>query len=437
MKRILLIVIAVLMACVVPEKMSGEPRRTSSAVRRERARAARERAATQRRLDENMARTERSLRRLERLEAEIEINSVRERGLSRRVDSIEARAAELTDSVGILTERVGRLDRSYCNSLRAIRRQRNSASPAAFVFSAQSFAQAVRRIRYLKDLAEWNVEQGRRLREDRERLSSSVMRLDSARTRLAAARDALRRSRSEMEADRRSVSGLVDSLRSHAGELERVLERQRRQAQALEDELNRAIEAEEAERRAAEEAERRAAEEAERRADGTSGGRDTVEVRREETTEQQPRPVRDRSAAELTQAFAAARGHLPMPVDGKATIVSNFGRRTHAEFSRVEIQNNGIDIEARPGSHARAVFEGTVTMVIVMEGFQNVVLVRHGEYLTVYAGLSSLSVRKGDHVGAGQKLGTVHTVDDEHGTRLHFEVRHEKEKLDPRQWLDV
>ena len=125
-----------------------------------------------------------------------------------------------------------------------------------------------------------------------------------------------------------------------------------------------------------------------------------------------------------------------MPVTGNASIVSNFGRRTHTEFSRVEVQNNGIDIEAAAGAKARAVFDGTVTMVIVMDGFQNVVLVRHGEYLTVYAGLQDLDVRKGDTVRAGQSLGTIYTIPgDDHGTRLHFEVRHEKQKLDPRQWL--
>lgn len=125
-----------------------------------------------------------------------------------------------------------------------------------------------------------------------------------------------------------------------------------------------------------------------------------------------------------------------MPVDGNATIVSNFGRRTHTEFARVEVQNNGIDIEAASGANVLAVHDGTVSMIILMDGFRNVVLVRHGEYLTVYAGLENLNVRKGDYVHAGQSIGTLHTIPgDEHGTRLHFEVRHEKEKLDPRQWL--
>lgn len=115
--------------------------------------------------------------------------------------------------------------------------------------------------------------------------------------------------------------------------------------------------------------------------------------------------------------------------------MSNFGRRSHTEYSRVEIQNNGIDIEAPSGAHVLSVFPGTVSMVILMDGFHNVVLLRHGEYLTVYAGLASLDVRKGQRVGAGESLGTLFTEAGENTSRLHFEVRHEKEKLDPRKWL--
>lgn len=100
------------------------------------------------------------------------------------------------------------------------------------------------------------------------------------------------------------------------------------------------------------------------------------------------------------------------------------------------VQNNGVDFETVPGASARAVYDGTVSMIIVMEGYQNVVLVRHGQYLTVYAGLHELRVRKGDKVKAGQLLGTVFSDPaDGNRTRLHFEVRREKDKLDPMQWL--
>lgn len=130
------------------------------------------------------------------------------------------------------------------------------------------------------------------------------------------------------------------------------------------------------------------------------------------------------------------KGRLPLPLDRSATVAVPFGLQTHAEYSKVKMQNNGIDLETEAGASARAVHEGTVSMVIVMEGYHNVVLVRHGEYLTVYAGLSDLAVRKGQHLKAGDRIGTVYVDrNDGNRTRLHFEVRHEKEKLDPGLWL--
>lgn len=425
--------------------------RNSATVRQERRNADRERQRTEARIRENIERTESELRRYEHLQAQVHIQRASELVLTRRVDSISSRERQLADSVGRLTRRVERLDSAYRNSLRAIRRQRQAASPAAFVFSAESFSQAVRRMRYLRDLADWNARQGRRLRADRQQLQVSAERLDSARRRLAVSRDALGRARAALEEDMARSEQTVNTLRSHSRELNTVLQRLQARSEALEAELTRAIEAEEAarreqerlererrEREAREAAERRAREQAARQQSEQSA----PEPEPEPAPEPTPAPVPDRAQqpapnlTHLTAGFEAQKGRLQMPVTGNASIVSNFGRRTHTEFSRVEVQNNGIDIEAAAGAKARAVFDGTVTMVIVMDGFQNVVLVRHGEYLTVYAGLQDLDVRKGDTVRAGQSLGTIYTIPgDDHGTRLHFEVRHEKQKLDPRQWL--
>lgn len=425
--------------------------RNSATVRQERRNADRERQRTEARIRENVERTESELRRYEHLQAQVRIQRANELVLTRRVDSISSRERQLADSVGRLTRKVERLDSVYRNSLRAIRRQRQAASPAAFVFSAESFSQAVRRMRYLRDLADWNARQGRRLRADKQQLQVSAERLDSARRRLAVSRDALGRARAALEEDMARSEQTVNTLRSHSRELNTVLERLQARSEALEAELTRAIEAEEAarreqerlererrEREAREAAERRAREQAARQQSEQSA----PEPEPEPVPEPTPAPVPDRAQqpapnlTNLTAGFEAQKGKLQMPVTGNASIVSNFGRRTHTEFSRVEVQNNGIDIEAAAGAKARAVFDGTVTMVIVMDGFQNVVLVRHGEYLTVYAGLQDLDVRKGDTVRAGQSLGTIYTIPgDDHGTRLHFEVRHEKQKLDPRQWL--
>ena len=116
--------------------------------------------------------------------------------------------------------------------------------------------------------------------------------------------------------------------------------------------------------------------------------------------------------------------------------LSHFGLNSHHEVSTVKINNSGIDIETPQGASARAVFDGEVSSVFHVSGYQNVVMLRHGNYLTVYAGIDSLAVKKGDKVKAGQTIGAIYSdPDDGNRTVLHFEVRRERAKLNPEDWV--
>jgi len=138
----------------------------------------------------------------------------------------------------------------------------------------------------------------------------------------------------------------------------------------------------------------------------------------------------------LTGSFTDNKGRLLFPVAGQYKIVGIFGRTSHPDLSRVEVNNSGIDIEVPAGAKARAVFDGEVSSVFRVNGYHNVVMLRHGSYLTVYAGIDRLDVRKGDKVKAGQTLGSIFTdADDDNRTILHFEVRREREKLNPTDWV--
>ena len=121
---------------------------------------------------------------------------------------------------------------------------------------------------------------------------------------------------------------------------------------------------------------------------------------------------------------------------GRYTVISNFGTYEHPELSKVKIDNLGIDIEVPAGTRARSVFEGTVSSIFRLDGYHNIVIVRHGRYLSVYAGIGSLTVKKGDKVKAGQTLGGIYSdPDDGNRTVLHFEIRLEKQKLYHAEWV--
>lgn len=147
----------------------------------------------------------------------------------------------------------------------------------------------------------------------------------------------------------------------------------------------------------------------------------------------------DRMAKEdirISGDFESNRGRLPYPVAGRYRIVKRFGRQRHPELKYVETDNSGIDIEVGSGASARAIFPGKVSAIFHQPGFNTIVMVRHGNYLTIYAGLGSIAVKTGDTVKPNQTIGSVFADPDDGGRSiLHFEIRKEKNKLNPEEWL--
>lgn len=422
--RRFLIVILVFMS-LIP---AADARRTTKDIRRERQATERKIKDTRRQISSNIDDTRRELNRLTSLEGDIRSNDARIARLTSRNDSLRKKTKILSDSVEQATAKVQRLKQSRASAMRAARRQRQTAgSASAFIFSSESFRQALRRASYLRDLARWQDSTATSLAREARVLEIKKASLDSTRKILKANIASLSEERLKLEQNSREAKTVVASLKRQGRNLEKVLKEQQRLAQKLDQELNRLIE-EEA-RRAAEEArKKKEQEEAARRKQQNNTPSETP--KKAQSSPAPPEP------AQPGKPFADMKGKLPLPLDRNATVAVPFGLQTHAEYSKVKMQNNGIDLETEPGASARAVHEGTVSMVIVMEGYHNVVLVRHGEYLTVYAGLADLAVRKGQHVNTGDRIGSVYVdKNDDNRTRLHFEVRHEKEKLDPAQWI--
>lgn len=132
---------------------------------------------------------------------------------------------------------------------------------------------------------------------------------------------------------------------------------------------------------------------------------------------------------ELSGSFVANRGKLPMPISGPYIITSRYGQYAVEGLRNVKLDNKGIDIQGKPGAQARAIFDGKVAAVFQLNGLFNV-LIRHGNYISVYCNLSSASVKSGDTVSTKQAIGQIFSDGADNGrTVLHFQLRREKEKL--------
>lgn len=134
----------------------------------------------------------------------------------------------------------------------------------------------------------------------------------------------------------------------------------------------------------------------------------------------------------LDAEFSRNKGKLPWPADGP--VVGSFGKHYHPVYKNLQLPpNNGIDIALSKGSSVNSVFEGTVTQVFVMPGYNQCVLIQHGNYFTLYCKLKTASVKAGDNVKTGQEIGRIDTINGQ--TQLHFEVWKGKDPQNPESWL--
>jgi len=138
------------------------------------------------------------------------------------------------------------------------------------------------------------------------------------------------------------------------------------------------------------------------------------------------------STPEVTKSFLESKGFLAWPVE-EGFIANKFGKQRHPTLPDVEIDNNGVDIRTTVDAKVNAVYGGTVVGRSFIPGNYNVLVIRHGDYLTVYSRLEEAYVKKGDQVYSGQSIGKVVTEDGV--SLMHFEVWNNKQKEDPAKWI--
>jgi len=139
--------------------------------------------------------------------------------------------------------------------------------------------------------------------------------------------------------------------------------------------------------------------------------------------------------AKINKAFERKKRKFKPPVKGP--IVNTFGVHPHPVVKSVKISNNGIDIATTKSQLAKVIYKGQVTSIFLSTNLQTAsVIVKHGSYYTVYSNLVHISVKKGQAVKTGEKIGKVHKSYD--GRYIfHFQIWKNKEKLNPEKWLKI
>ena len=331
------------------------------------------------------------------------------------IRNIEAEIKRINNSIvanqkriSVLQKKLEKLKNEYAQMIRAAQQNRNDITRLMYIFGSEDFNQALRRMRYFRQYSRYRHEQTEMIKSTQDSISQKNEELrDMRKTKISL------KSRQEMEKknlvnEKIEQNRAVQRLADKEKELLAELRRKERAAKELQSAIERVIAAE-----------IKKSEEVERPAD------EKVIKRTFEMTPEQ---------AQLSDNFSANRGKLPWPT-AKGIISGTYGEHPHPVLKYIKTRNNGIDIITSPDTRARAVFDGTVTNIMSVPNLNRVVIIRHGEYLTVYSNLENVSVEIGQSIKTKDPIGSVFTDPDTNKTELHFELWKGKNLQNPSRWL--
>jgi septal ring factor EnvC (AmiA/AmiB activator) len=274
-----------------------------------------------------------------------------------------------------------------------------------FVFASQNMNEAFLRMRYLQEYANTRRRQADMIKEKQVELNGQIIELKQKQQEKFQLFKEQEKRTNELGSQKKEKDKVVQSLKKKEKELLAEAKKKQEAANKLQREIEALI------KREIEEANKRTNV---KKSEGTSMAMTSAEL-------------------ETSKGFLANKGRLPWPVDN-GFISAGYGEFPHPVLPGIKIKNNGIDITTGKGATAKVVFDGSVSAIFTMPNGTKAVIVRHGDYLTVYGNIDNVTVKKDDKVKVNQTLGIVNT-DSDNATIIHFEVWKEKGLENPAAWL--
>ena len=296
-----------------------------------------------------------------------------------------------------LKVRIDTLTSHYSRLVRSAYKNRDARVWYMYMFASDNLGQAFRRFGYFRNLSSQMKDEAQKIRDMQEELGRKKERLSQMKKEAEAVNKVRQKEVDELRKDETKADSVVKRLQKDKKKYQNQLAAKKKEVNALNREIARII-------------------------------AQAIKTDDQKKKDQQKTQV----DMKLDGEFANNKGKLPWPAEGP--LVGRFGKQYHPVYKSLELpQNNGIDIAVGKGEQVKAVFAGVVSKVFVMPGYNQCVLVQHGNYFTLYCKMKGLSVKAGDKVTLGQVLGTIDTINGQ--TQLHFEVWKGSAPQNPEQWL--
>lgn len=358
-------------------------------------------------LNETKKNKEASLNQLGAINAKIKLRQQLISTINREVNYLNKQIEKNQGIVFALESDLIKIKKEYAKMLYYAYKNRASYSQLMFIFSSADFNQALKRLKYLEDYGDFRQEQVKVIKETKIVIDKKTVILEEKRSEKRELLESKKDERASLASERSEKNSIYKKLQNKESTLRADLKKKRKNAIKLQKAIEDII---------AEEL-RKAREEAKK----AKGFALTPEE------------------SKLSNNFKNNKGRLPWPTK-RGIVTGHFGEHNHPVLAGIKINNNGIDISTNKGATARAIFGGTVTGVILLPGgSKKAVIVKHGNYFTVYGNLIDVIVTKGDKVNIKEELGTIYTESKKFKTEGHLEIWKASEngttKLNPEEWI--
>jgi septal ring factor EnvC (AmiA/AmiB activator) len=330
--------------------------------------------------------------------------------------------------IGNLEQELEKLKDNYGRIVRLIYMNKNQQSVLMLLFSAKDFQQAYKRLYYLRTYTAYRQQQAKLIQQSQAELADKrkKLRTDLSSKEILLGGEVVEKRQLSIEKVEQEKT--VSELKKREAKLRKELAKKESDSRKLSKEIQRIIE-----REIAKERERSLAKSRE-----SSKVPEKKVIKGSKPAEAPKSTAPEYKVTPETQAlsgkFEANKGRLPWPVQ-KGVITETYGQHAHPVLKNITTYNNGIDIATSGGASVRAIFEGEVSGVIIIPGANMAVIIKHGEYLTVYSNLLSVSVTKGQKVKTAQPIGTAGRDESDSKSEAHLEIWKGKAKLNPSDWI--
>ena len=359
-----------------------------------------------------------SLNQLVTLNKKISIREELIEAVSSEIGLINSQINQNKEIINIKEADLNQLKEEYSKMIYFAYKNQNSYDRLMFVFSSKDFNQAFNRLKYMQQYSDYRKKQAELIVLTQREINAKIHELMQKKLQKNELLGTEEHEKENLAKEKTEQEGVLDKLQKQEKDLFQTLKEKEKEQRQLQMAIQRIIEEEI--RKAREQASKESKEKSPSKSSGGASSSNTLSLTPE--------------TIKLSGVFEQNKNKLPWPVS-EGIITGKFGQQAHPVLKNIKINNNGIDIATKKQASVRAVFDGIVTGIATVPGFGKVIMIRHGEYLTVYSKLKEINVKKGDKVAIKQNIGIVETEDAESKTEVHFEIWKGTIVLNPELWI--